>query len=116
MYFQATAFWKWSNYLQQLNLDQKIQVLINVDETSLRLVPEEGKGHVSNRAYRLLCSGMPLDEFFLPLERFLRGLDPEPLVEREAQVRLPPVLDTQESACFGRTRQHECSTCIFWHP
>ena len=35
-------------------------MLINVDETSVRLVPEEGKGHASNRAYRLLCSGMPL--------------------------------------------------------
>ena len=60
MYLQATALWRWSNYLQQLDLEQKIRVLINVDETSVRLVPEEGKGHVSNRAYRLLCSGMPL--------------------------------------------------------
>ena len=38
----------------------KIRVLINVDETSVRLVPQEGKGHVSKSAYRLLCSGMPL--------------------------------------------------------
>ena len=60
MYFEATALWRWSNYLQQFDWDQKIRVLINVDETSVRLVPEEGKGHVSNRAYRLLCSGMPL--------------------------------------------------------
>ena len=31
-----------------------------MDETSVRLVPEEGKGHVSSRAYRLLCCGTPL--------------------------------------------------------
>ena len=37
-----------------------MRVLINVDETSVRLVPAEGKGHVTNRAYRLLCSGVPL--------------------------------------------------------
>ena len=60
MYLEATALWRWSNYLQHLDPPEKIRVLINVDETSVRLVPEEGKGHVSNRAYRLLCSGMPL--------------------------------------------------------
>ena len=60
VYFEATALWTWSNYLQHLDPPEKIRVLINVDETSVRLVPEEGKGHVSNRAYRLLCSGMPL--------------------------------------------------------
>ena len=58
--FQATALWRWGNYLQHLDPPEKTRVLINVDETSVRLVPEEGKGHVSNRAYRLLCSGMPL--------------------------------------------------------
>ena len=60
MHLEATALWRWSNYLQHLDPREKIRVLINVDETSVRLVPEEGKGHVSNRAYRLLCSGMPL--------------------------------------------------------
>ena len=60
LYFQATALWRWSNYLQHLDPPAKIRVLINLDETSVRLVPEEGKGHVSNRAHRLLCSGMPL--------------------------------------------------------
>ena len=60
MYPQATALWRWSNYLQHLDPPDKIRVLINLDETSVRLVPEEGKGHVTNRAYRLLCSGMPL--------------------------------------------------------
>ena len=57
---QATALWRWSNYLQHLDPPERIKVLINLDETSVRLVPEEGKGHVSKRAYRLLCSGMPL--------------------------------------------------------
>ena len=60
MYLQATALWRWSNYLQHLDPPEKIQVLINVDETSVRLVPEDGKGHISNRAYRLLCSGVPM--------------------------------------------------------
>ena len=60
MHPQATALWRWSNYLQHLDPPEKIRVLINVDETSVRLVPAEGKGHVSHRAYRLLCSGMPL--------------------------------------------------------
>ena len=59
-YLQATALWRWSNYLQHLDPPQKVRVLINVDETSVRLVPEEGKGHLSNRAYRLLCSGIPI--------------------------------------------------------
>ena len=57
---QATALWRWSNYLQHMDPPDKIRVLINVDETSVRLVPQEGKGHVSKSAYRLLCSGMPL--------------------------------------------------------
>ena len=60
MVFQATALWRWSNYLQHLDPPQKVRVLINVDETSVRLVPEDGKGHISNRAYRLLCSGVPM--------------------------------------------------------
>ena len=60
MYLQATALWRWSNYLQHLDPPEKIRVLINADETSVRLVPQEGKGHVSKRAYRLLCSGVPL--------------------------------------------------------
>ena len=35
-------------------------VLINVEEPSVVLVPEEGKGHIRNRAYRQLCSGVSL--------------------------------------------------------
>ena len=58
--FQATAVWRWGSYLQRLDRPEKTRVLVNVDETSVRLVPQEGKGHVSNRAYRLLCSGLPL--------------------------------------------------------
>ena len=57
---QATALWRWSNYLQHMDPPDKIRVLVNVDETSVRLVPQECKGHVSKGAYRLLCSGMPL--------------------------------------------------------
>ena len=60
MHLEATALWRWSNYLQDLDPPEKMRVLINVDETSVRLVPEEGKGHLSNRAYRLLCSGIPI--------------------------------------------------------
>ena len=40
---QARALWRWSNYLQHLDLREKTQVLINVDETSVRLIPEEVK-------------------------------------------------------------------------
>ena len=54
MYLQATALWRWSNYLQQLDLEQKIRVLINVDETSVRLVPEEGKGHQVSSSFHVL--------------------------------------------------------------
>ena len=54
MYLQATALWRWSNYLQQLGLEQKIRVLINVDETSVRLVPEEGKGHQVSSSFHVL--------------------------------------------------------------
>ena len=57
---QATAFWGPSGAPQRVDPPPKIRVLINLDETSVRLVPEEGKGHVGNRAYRLLCSGTPL--------------------------------------------------------
>ena len=57
---QATALWRWRNCLQRVDAPDKIRVLINVDETNVRLVPDEGKGHLGNRAYRLLRSGMPL--------------------------------------------------------
>ena len=62
---QATALWRWSNYLQHMDPPDKIRVLINVDETSVRLVPQEGKGHVSKGAYRLLCSGADVGKSML---------------------------------------------------
>ena len=59
MYLQATASWRRSKDLQHLDPPGKIQVLINVDETSVRLVPEEGKGRVSKGAYRVTaCRGV----------------------------------------------------------
>ena len=35
-------------------------MLINIDETNLKLVPQEREGHVSKRAYRLFVQGMPM--------------------------------------------------------
>ena len=46
--------------MQSLDLPTRPRVLINVDETSVRLVPEEGRGHVSNIAYRLFMQGKPV--------------------------------------------------------
>ena len=50
--------WRWSNFFQGLDPPERERVLINIDETSVRLVPEEGRGHVSKRAYRLFVSGV----------------------------------------------------------
>ena len=47
-------------FLAELDPPEREQVLINVHETSVRLVPEEGCGHVSKRAYRLFVSGVPM--------------------------------------------------------
>ena len=47
-------------FLQSRDPPERERVLINVDETSVRLVPEEGRGHVSKRAYRLFVSGKPM--------------------------------------------------------
>ena len=49
--------WRWSNFLQSVDPPERERVLINVDETSVRLVPDEGPGHVSKRAYRLFLEG-----------------------------------------------------------
>ena len=35
-------------------------MVINIDETSVKLVPEERAGHVSKRAYRLFVHGRPM--------------------------------------------------------
>ena len=39
---------------------ERERVLINVDETSVRLLPDEGPGHVSRRAYRLFLEGVTM--------------------------------------------------------
>ena len=57
---EAKALWCWSNFLQSMDPPDRERVLINVDETSVRLVPEEGPGHVSKRAYRLFVEGTPM--------------------------------------------------------
>ena len=46
--------------MQSMDPPERERVLINVDETSVRLVPEEGRGHVTKRAYRLFVSGVPM--------------------------------------------------------
>ena len=46
--------------MQSMDPPERERVLINVDETSVRLVPEEGRGHVTKRAYRLFVSGKPM--------------------------------------------------------
>ena len=46
--------------MQSLDPPERERVLINIDETSVKLVPEEGPGHVSRRAYRLFVSGIPM--------------------------------------------------------
>ena len=56
---EARALWRWSNYLQSRDPPGRPRVLINLDETSVRLVPQEGCGHVSKRAYRLFVKGIP---------------------------------------------------------
>ena len=35
-------------------------MLINIDETNVKLVPQEREGHVSERAYRLFVQGRPM--------------------------------------------------------
>ena len=54
---EAKALWRWSNFLQSVDPPERERVLINMDETSVRLVPDEGPGHVSKRAYRLFLGG-----------------------------------------------------------
>ena len=45
--------------MQSIDAPERERVVISVDETSVRLVPEEGRGHVSKRAYRLSVQGVP---------------------------------------------------------
>ena len=54
---KAAAFWRWSNYLQARSAPGRPLVVINIDETNVKLVPQERAGHVSKRAYRLFVRG-----------------------------------------------------------
>ena len=54
---QATAVWRWGNYRQTRDPPDQPRVRVNVDETSLRLVTNEGQGHVTETAYRLHVAG-----------------------------------------------------------
>ena len=112
---QATALWRWSNYLQHIDPPDKIRVLINVDETSVRLVPQEGKGHVSKGAYRLLCSGMPLGRnASLAAQRSAISHVAAICDHPEIQKRLPQVVlvgenqFTEEGASRARSEAPEC--------
>ena len=53
---EAKALWRWSNFLQSVDPPERERVLINVDETSVRLVPD----NVSRRAYRLFLEGVTM--------------------------------------------------------
>ena len=57
---EATGSWRWSNFLQSRDPPERERVLMSVDETGVRLVPDEGRGHVSKRACRLLVEGGPM--------------------------------------------------------
>ena len=57
---EARGLWRWRHFLQSMDPSEREQVLIDVDETSVQLVPEEGRGHLSRRAYRLFVEGAPM--------------------------------------------------------
>ena len=46
--------------MQSVDRPERERVLISVDETNVRLVPDEGPGHVSKRAYRLFLEGVTM--------------------------------------------------------
>ena len=60
MRLKATAFWRWSNFLQARSEPGRPLVVINIDETNVKLVPQERAGHVTRRAYRLFVQGRPM--------------------------------------------------------
>ena len=45
---------------QGMDLHERERVLLSADETSVRLVPGEGRGHVSKKAYWLVVEGVPI--------------------------------------------------------
>ena len=46
--------------MQSRDAPGRPQLLINIDETNVKLVPQERDGHVSKRAYRLFVKGRPM--------------------------------------------------------
>ena len=48
------------HFLQGMDLPERERVLLSVDETSVRLVPGEGRAHVSKKAYWLVVEGVPM--------------------------------------------------------
>ena len=46
--------------LQGMDLFERERVLLSVDETRVRLVPGEGRAHVSKKAYWLVEEGVPM--------------------------------------------------------
>ena len=57
---KATAVWRWTNYLHRCAEGDKQVVLVNFDETSVKLVPEEKPGFLSEAAHRLSVTGKPM--------------------------------------------------------
>ena len=58
---KATAVWRWTNYLHRCAAGgDKQVVLVNFDETSVKLVPEEKPGFLSEAAHRLSVTGRPM--------------------------------------------------------
>ena len=56
---KATAFWRWSNYLQACSTPGR-PLVMNMDETNVKLVPHERAGHATKRAYRLFVQRRPM--------------------------------------------------------
>ena len=46
--------------LQGMDLFERERVLLSVDETRVRLVPGQGRAHVSKKAYWLVEEGVPM--------------------------------------------------------
>ena len=57
---RGMGLWRRSNFWQSKEAPGPDRVLIKVDDISVQLVREEGRGHVSQTAYRLFASGVPM--------------------------------------------------------
>ena len=49
---KAGALWRWTNYLHHCAGRDRQVVLVNFDETSVKLVPDEKPGSLSKAAHR----------------------------------------------------------------